>query len=78
MEEPMRVIETHMVDGDIVARIEHTVNSPGEAEKIMKENAGAAQNVSFTVFGEAAPDQSAPTEEAPKPATRKPRASRKP
>ena len=73
----MRVIETHMVDGDIVARIEHTVNSPGEAEKIMKENAGAAQNVSFTILEGPAQDQSAPMEDAPKPATRKSRASRK-
>lgn len=73
----MRVIETHMVDGDIVARIEHMVDSPAEAEKIMKENAGAAQNVSFTVLEEPAQDQAAPAKEAPKPATRKSRASRK-
>ena len=73
----MRVIETHMVDGDVVARIEHTVSDQAEAERIMKENAGAAQNVSFAVFGEAVPDQAAPVEDAPKPAARKSRASRK-
>ena len=73
----MRVIETHMVDGDIVARIEHTVDSPAEAAKIIKENAGAAQNVSFTVLEGLAQDQAAPAEDAPKPATRKSRASRK-